>query len=91
MPGLGCPYGENCCWGHVCPNGAKCFHLSKGKCWFKGGESRRLLRSDLVLSRYQRVCIPDSDWYKHALWRRAFGTGNLVYIVHTLNTCTLLC
>ncbi|KAF8076246.1 hypothetical protein FPV67DRAFT_1573359 [Lyophyllum atratum] len=31
-----CPYGENCCWGHICPNGPKCFHLSKGKCWFKG-------------------------------------------------------
>lgn len=27
------------CQGHVCPSGAKCFHLSKGKCWFKGGES----------------------------------------------------
>ena len=23
--------------GHVCPGGARCFHLSKGKCWFKGG------------------------------------------------------
>ncbi|RDB22628.1 hypothetical protein Hypma_010354 [Hypsizygus marmoreus] len=34
--GVQCPYGENCCWGHVCPNGPKCFHLSKGKCWFKG-------------------------------------------------------
>ncbi|KAI0750948.1 hypothetical protein C8Q80DRAFT_1268254 [Daedaleopsis nitida] len=34
--GLICPYGDNCCWGHVCPSGAKCFHLSKGKCWFKG-------------------------------------------------------
>ncbi|KAG1820324.1 uncharacterized protein BJ212DRAFT_1478452 [Suillus subaureus] len=35
-PCLQCPYGERCCWGHVCPNGPKCFHLSKGKCWFKG-------------------------------------------------------
>ncbi|KAJ8515976.1 hypothetical protein ONZ45_g6663 [Pleurotus djamor] len=34
--GMQCPYGEKCCWGHVCPNGPKCFHLSKGKCWFKG-------------------------------------------------------
>lgn len=34
--GLQCPYGERCCWGHICPNGPKCFHLSKGKCWFKG-------------------------------------------------------
>jgi len=34
--GVQCPYGENCCWGHICPNGPKCFHLSKGKCWFKG-------------------------------------------------------
>ncbi|GLB33666.1 hypothetical protein LshimejAT787_0105500 [Lyophyllum shimeji] len=34
--GVQCPYGDICCWGHVCPNGPKCFHLSKGKCWFKG-------------------------------------------------------
>ncbi|KAJ3909282.1 hypothetical protein F5879DRAFT_934154 [Lentinula edodes] len=34
--GLRCPYGDSCCWGHVCPNGSRCFHLSKGKCWFKG-------------------------------------------------------
>ncbi|KAJ6539205.1 hypothetical protein B0H19DRAFT_1177691 [Mycena capillaripes] len=34
--GLQCPYGVQCCWGHVCPNGPNCFHLSKGKCWFKG-------------------------------------------------------
>jgi hypothetical protein len=36
--GLQCPYGDRCCWGHTCPSGAKCFHLSKGKCWFKGGQ-----------------------------------------------------
>ncbi|KAJ6629143.1 hypothetical protein B0H10DRAFT_1988088 [Mycena sp. CBHHK59/15] len=34
--GLQCPYADKCCWGHICPNGPKCFHLSKGKCWFKG-------------------------------------------------------
>ncbi|KAJ7276254.1 hypothetical protein B0H12DRAFT_10813 [Mycena haematopus] len=37
--GLQCPHGAQCCWGHVCPNGPNCFHLSKGatqKCWFKG-------------------------------------------------------
>ncbi|KAI9000874.1 hypothetical protein BD414DRAFT_15154 [Trametes punicea] len=34
--GLPCPHGDRCCWGHVCPSGARCFHLSKGKCWFKG-------------------------------------------------------
>ncbi|KAF8211261.1 hypothetical protein K438DRAFT_1806988 [Mycena galopus ATCC 62051] len=34
--GLQCPHGASCCWGHVCPNGPNCFHLSKGKCWFKG-------------------------------------------------------
>ncbi|EED80771.1 predicted protein [Postia placenta Mad-698-R] len=22
--------------GHICPSGVRCFHLSKGKCWFKG-------------------------------------------------------
>ncbi|KAI0375786.1 hypothetical protein BV20DRAFT_16171 [Pilatotrama ljubarskyi] len=34
--GIPCPHGDRCCWGHVCPSGARCFHLSKGKCWFKG-------------------------------------------------------
>ncbi|KAJ7283788.1 hypothetical protein C8J57DRAFT_1293585 [Mycena rebaudengoi] len=34
--GLLCPFGDRCCWGHFCPNGPRCFHLSKGKCWFKG-------------------------------------------------------
>ncbi|EKM59408.1 uncharacterized protein PHACADRAFT_157775 [Phanerochaete carnosa HHB-10118-sp] len=34
--GLECPHGSRCCWGHVCPGGSNCFHLSKGKCWFKG-------------------------------------------------------
>jgi hypothetical protein len=34
--GLTCPYGQKCCWGHFCPNGMKCYHMSKGKCWFKG-------------------------------------------------------
>ncbi|KAJ3741314.1 hypothetical protein DFH05DRAFT_328396 [Lentinula detonsa] len=34
--GLQCPYAELCCWGHVCPGGSHCFHLRKGKCWFKG-------------------------------------------------------
>ncbi|KAI0053058.1 hypothetical protein FA95DRAFT_1482606 [Auriscalpium vulgare] len=35
-----CPYGETCCWGHVCPFGVKCHFLSKDKCRFKG---RKLL------------------------------------------------
>jgi len=39
IEGMPCPFGDKCCWGHVCPNGAKCYHLSKGKCWFKGGMS----------------------------------------------------
>ncbi|TDL29240.1 hypothetical protein BD410DRAFT_709553 [Rickenella mellea] len=47
--GLQCPYGEQCCWGHVCPRGTSCFHYSKGKCWFKGGENgRRLMSSNLT-------------------------------------------
>ncbi|KAF9055082.1 hypothetical protein BDZ89DRAFT_5283 [Hymenopellis radicata] len=33
--GLKCPYEDKCCWGHVCPNGPSCVHLSRGKCWFK--------------------------------------------------------
>lgn len=40
--GIQCPYGERCCWGHTCPNGPKCFHLSKGKCWFKGESMHNL-------------------------------------------------
>jgi hypothetical protein len=34
LTGLQCPYGNKCCWGHVCPNGPKCFHLSKGLSFF---------------------------------------------------------
>ncbi|KDQ64716.1 hypothetical protein JAAARDRAFT_64556 [Jaapia argillacea MUCL 33604] len=34
--GIPCPHGDQCCWGHYCPHGPSCFHLSKGKCWFKG-------------------------------------------------------
>lgn len=34
--GMECPNRSSCCWGHVCPNGSKCFHYTKGKCWFKG-------------------------------------------------------
>jgi len=34
--GMECPNQASCCWGHVCPNGSKCFHYTKGKCWFKG-------------------------------------------------------
>jgi hypothetical protein len=34
--GMDCPNKSSCCWGHVCPNGSKCFHYTKGKCWFKG-------------------------------------------------------
>lgn len=34
--------------GHVCPSGARCFHLSKGKCWFKGGKLVHLLRLLLI-------------------------------------------
>ncbi|KAG6336342.1 hypothetical protein ID866_2737, partial [Astraeus odoratus] len=52
--GLQCPYGERCCWGHTCPNGPKCFHLSKGKCWFKGGEwpELRLLIHQILTPNY---------------------------------------
>jgi len=45
--GLQCPYGERCCWGHACPNGPKCFHLSKGKCWFKGDAMHPVIQKDL--------------------------------------------
>ena len=41
--GVQCPFGDKCCWGHVCPNGPACFHLGKGKCWFKGGPYSQLV------------------------------------------------
>lgn len=41
--GMPCPFGDKCCWGHICPNGAKCYHLSKGKCWFKGESMHPIL------------------------------------------------
>ncbi|TRM68242.1 hypothetical protein BD626DRAFT_113332 [Schizophyllum amplum] len=41
--GVQCPFGDKCCWGHVCPNGPSCFHLGKGKCWFKGETMHPLL------------------------------------------------
>jgi hypothetical protein len=44
--GLQCPYGDKCCWGHACPNGPKCFHLSKGKCWFKGDAMHLAVQKD---------------------------------------------
>jgi len=37
--GQPCPLGDRCCWGHVCPKGAACFHFSKGKCWFKSDDA----------------------------------------------------
>jgi len=40
---LECPYGDSCCWGHICPSGSKCYHLSKGKCWFKGEDMHPVL------------------------------------------------
>lgn len=36
--GQDCKYGDNCCWGHICPKGPTCYHHSRGKCWFKGGK-----------------------------------------------------
>lgn len=45
--GLDCPYGDNCCWGHVCPSGTRCFHLSKGKCWFKGENMHNLVLQEV--------------------------------------------
>ncbi|KAI0775970.1 hypothetical protein BD413DRAFT_257475 [Trametes elegans] len=46
--GIPCPHGDRCCWGHVCPSGARCFHLSKGKCWFKGDGMHPPLGSQFV-------------------------------------------
>ncbi|KAI0068923.1 hypothetical protein BV25DRAFT_1910657 [Artomyces pyxidatus] len=36
-----CPYGDGCCWGHVCPFGIKCHFSSKDKCRFKGAGMHR--------------------------------------------------
>jgi len=35
-----CP-NANCCWGHVCPFGIACYHLSRDKCRFKGSGMHR--------------------------------------------------
>lgn len=44
--------------GHVCPSGARCFHLSKGKCWFKGGQSMPPPRVNSALTcTLQTACI----------------------------------
>lgn len=61
FPGVQCPYGEKCCWGHVCPNGPKCFHLSKGKCWFKGGKD----------DSFRRIHIPDT--FSFFFFRRSYA------------------
>jgi hypothetical protein len=31
-----CIHGDNCCFGHKCPNGNTCYFLRQGKCYFKG-------------------------------------------------------
>ncbi|TFY79996.1 hypothetical protein EWM64_g4014 [Hericium alpestre] len=36
-----CPYGTECCWGHVCPFGIKCFFASKDRCRFQGSGMHR--------------------------------------------------
>jgi len=36
-----CPFGSNCCWGHVCPFGIKCLFSLKDKCRFKGSGMHR--------------------------------------------------
>jgi len=36
-----CPFGSNCCWGHVCPFGIKCAFSLKDKCRFKGSGMHR--------------------------------------------------
>lgn len=45
--GLDCPYSDSCCWGHICPSGSKCYHLSKGKCWFKGEHMHPVLLQEI--------------------------------------------
>ncbi|KAH8113332.1 hypothetical protein DFH11DRAFT_1601415 [Phellopilus nigrolimitatus] len=45
--GIQCSFGQRCIWGHVCPKGMACVHLSQGRCWFKGvnAHSRSLVAS----------------------------------------------
>ncbi|KAG6817198.1 hypothetical protein H0H87_011556 [Tephrocybe sp. NHM501043] len=65
--GVQCPYGDNCCWGHFCPNGPKCFHLSKGKCWFKGGYKPSAVKS---ADEYAQLDANDESL---ARWKASLG------------------
>ena len=39
-----CAFGENCCYGHVCPSTTKCHFNAQGRCKFRGGEDISVLR-----------------------------------------------
>ncbi|TEB35594.1 hypothetical protein FA13DRAFT_1728438 [Coprinellus micaceus] len=36
-----CIHGDNCCFGHKCPNGNTCYFLRQGKCYFKGRDMHK--------------------------------------------------
>ncbi|KAJ7249498.1 hypothetical protein B0H12DRAFT_693927 [Mycena haematopus] len=35
LSGGQCKFGDNCCYGHTCPNSPKCFFFKQGKCKFR--------------------------------------------------------
>lgn len=57
-----CVWGDICCYGHVCPSGAKCYFFKKGKCKFVGG---------MLCLLPSGVAIPHLDWNSQYAWCKA--------------------
>ncbi|KAJ3550976.1 hypothetical protein NM688_g4956 [Phlebia brevispora] len=77
--GLECPHGDKCCWGHVCPGGARCFHLSKGKCWFKG--VRKIKRHDGTFPYRDIVSGLAREWATGEYLTSRHITALLIYLL----------
>lgn len=61
-PDQNCVWGDICCYGHVCPSGAKCYFSKKGKCKFVGG---------MLCLLPSGVAIPHLDWNSQYAWCKA--------------------
>lgn len=62
VPDQNCVWGDICCYGHVCPSGAKCYFSKKGKCKFVGG---------MLCLLPSGVAIPHLDWNSQYAWCKA--------------------
>ena len=61
VPDQNCVWGDICCYGHVCPSGAKCYFSKKGKCKFVGG----------MLCLLPSVAISHLGWNSQYAWCKA--------------------